>query len=91
MCLEEGPGPRQTGEPRCTPQGNAQHRNSLQQSENKNKNTNKKLRTASHREWEEYDVQSYQIIRFKSPVSNHKKKSQGIQKNRRVWPISRKK
>lgn len=46
MCLEKGPGPGQTGEPRCTPQGNTQHRDSLQQSENKNKNTNKKTKNS---------------------------------------------
>lgn len=46
MCLEEGPGPGHTGEPGCTPQGDIQHRDSLQQSENKNRNTNQKTKNS---------------------------------------------
>ena len=49
MCLEEGPGPGHTGEPGCTPQEDTQHRDSLQPSENKNRNTNEKTKNSKPR------------------------------------------
>ena len=58
-----------------------------------NKNKNKKEKISKNPENPEggrgSDFQSYHIIRLKCAVLN--KKSQGIQRNRKVWPIQRKK
>lgn len=90
MCLEEGPGLGHTGEPQCTPQGDSQHRDSPQQSESNNRNTNEKLKSASHRKWEEYDVQSCQIIRFKSPLSNPKEVTRHTKKQEEIGQFQEK-
>ena len=90
MCLEEGPGPGHTGEPGCTPQEDTQHRDSLQPSENKNRNTNEKTKNSKPRGMGRIWYPELLNYCIQKSSFQPQKKSQDIQRNRRVWPISRK-
>ena len=61
-----------------TTQADCWQKNILQQPKNSNKNCNAQGKGGS-------EFQSYHIIKFQCPVFH--KKSPGIQRNRKVWPI----
>lgn len=85
--MEEGPGLGHTGEPQCTPQGDSQHRDSPQQSETIE--TQAKTKISKPREMGR-NMMSRVVKLLDSKVFPTPKKSQDIQRNRKLWPISRK-